>query len=91
MRASPRSIARLLLMAEGEPAETLRLASTFGCCGARAMGVNDSLHVRLLWCEGDGRVFVAVNDHRTGDAFSVEVPEGERALQVFDHPYAYAT
>jgi hypothetical protein len=36
-------------------------------------------------------VFVAVNDHRTGDAFSVEVPENQRALQVFDHPYAYAT
>jgi hypothetical protein len=36
-------------------------------------------------------VFVAVNDHKTGDAFSVEVPEGERALQVFDPPYAYAT
>jgi hypothetical protein len=25
--------------------------------------VNDGIHVRLLWCEGDGRVFVAVNDH----------------------------
>jgi hypothetical protein len=49
------------------------------------------IHVRLLWCEGDGRVFVAVNDHRTGDDFSVEVPEDQRALQVFDHPYAYAT
>jgi len=52
--------------------------------------VNDGLCVRLLWCEGDGRVFVAVNDHKTGDAFSIEVPDGERALQVFDHPYAYA-
>ena len=52
--------------------------------------LHSGLHVRLLWCEGDGRVFVAVNDHRTGDAFSVEVPEGERALQVFEHPYAYA-
>jgi hypothetical protein len=52
--------------------------------------VNDGVHVRLLWCQSDGRVFVAVNDHRTGDAFSVEVPEGELALQVFEHPYAYA-
>ena len=52
--------------------------------------VKDGLCVRLLWCEGDGRVFVAVNDHKTGDAFSIEVPEGERALQVFEHPYAYA-
>jgi hypothetical protein len=52
--------------------------------------INDGIHVRLLWCEGDGRVFVAVNDHKTGDAFSVDVPEGEPALQVFHHPYVYA-
>lgn len=51
---------------------------------------SDGLQVRLLWCQGDGRVFVAVNDHRTGEAFSVDVPEGERALHVFHHPYAYA-
>jgi hypothetical protein len=50
---------------------------------------NDGLRVRLLWCESDGRVFVAVNDHRTGEAFSVEVPDDERPLQVFRHPYAY--
>ncbi len=45
--------------------------------------------VRLLWCQDDDRVFVAVNDHRTGEAFSVEVPAGEPPLQVFDHPYVY--
>lgn len=50
----------------------------------------DGILVRLLWCERNNRVFVSVNDNRTGDAFSVEVPEGERALEVFDHPYAYA-
>jgi hypothetical protein len=47
--------------------------------------------IQLLWCEDDGRGVVAVNDRRTGDAFSIEVPEGERALQVLDHPYAYTT
>jgi hypothetical protein len=51
---------------------------------------NDGVDVRLLWCQDSGRVFVAVNDHKSGDAFSVEVPAGERALNVFDHPYAYA-
>lgn len=51
---------------------------------------NDGILVRLLWCEDNGRVFVAVNDHKTGEAFSVEVPSGERALQVFQHPYSYA-
>ena len=50
----------------------------------------DGIHVRLLWCQGDGRVFVAVNDHKTGQAFSVDVPRGERALTVFHHPFAYA-
>lgn len=51
---------------------------------------DDGMHVRLLWCEGNGSVFVAVNDHQTGQAFSIEVPEGQRALQVFNHPYVYA-
>lgn len=51
---------------------------------------SDGIQVRLLWCQGNGRVFVAVNDHKAGDAFSVEVPDGERALHVFNHPYAYA-
>ena len=51
---------------------------------------NDGIDVRLLWCEHDGRVIVAVRDAKTGDAFAVEVQEGERALDVFRHPYAYA-
>lgn len=51
---------------------------------------NDGMHVQLLWCEDNGRVFVAVNDNRTGDKFSVPVRHGEQALDVFDHPYAYA-
>jgi hypothetical protein len=49
----------------------------------------DGIQVRLLWCERMNRVFVAVNDEKTGEAFSFEVPEGERPLYVFDHPYAY--
>jgi hypothetical protein len=53
--------------------------------------VSDGVCVRLLWCQHGGRVFVAVNDHKSGDAFSLEVPEGERPLQVFHHPYAYAS
>lgn len=52
---------------------------------------NDGILVRLLWCERDNRALVSVNDNKTGQAFSVEVPEGVRALHVFDHPFAYAT
>jgi hypothetical protein len=50
----------------------------------------DGIEVRLLWNEHDGRVLVAVNDAKTGDAFSIEVRNGERAHDVFHHPYAYA-
>lgn len=52
--------------------------------------MNDGIHVRLLWCESENWVAVAVNDTRNGEAFCVEVREGERALEVFRHPYAYA-
>lgn len=51
---------------------------------------SDGIHVRLLWCQSSDRVFVSVNDNKTGEVFSVQVPQGERALQVFDHPYAFA-
>jgi hypothetical protein len=51
---------------------------------------NDGIDVRLLWSPDDGRVFVAVSDSRTGEAFALEVAERSRALDVFHHPYAYA-
>jgi hypothetical protein len=50
----------------------------------------DGLHVRLLWREHDGRVAVVVTDRRTGDEFAIDVRDGESALDVFHHPYAYA-
>lgn len=52
--------------------------------------INDGIHVRMLWSEEDGRVVVAVDDTRTGQTFSVEVPRDIRALEVFNHPFAYA-
>ncbi len=54
-----------------------------------AVRVNDGLQIRLLWCQHDCRVWVAVLDTKTGDAFRVEVRDGERALDVFHHPFAY--
>jgi hypothetical protein len=51
--------------------------------------VSDGIEVRLLWRVHDDRLLVAVSDDRTGDAFSVEVRDTERA-HVFHHPYAYA-
>jgi hypothetical protein len=52
--------------------------------------VTDGAQVRLLWCEHDGSLWVTVVNIRTGDAFHVQVHHGERPLDVFHHPYAYA-
>lgn len=51
---------------------------------------NDGIDVRLLWSDHDGQVLVAVADGKTGKEFTVEVREGDRALDVFHHPFAYA-
>jgi hypothetical protein len=51
---------------------------------------SDGIEVRLLWRPHDDTAIVAVSDSRTGESFSVEVRDGERALDVFNHPYAYA-
>jgi hypothetical protein len=52
--------------------------------------ISDGIHVQLLWCQTDGRLSVAVNDTRTGASFSVDVPDAQRSLDVFHHPFAYA-
>jgi hypothetical protein len=51
---------------------------------------SNGIDVRLLWSERDGRVHVAVNDTKTGEAFTVEVREGESAANIFQHPFAYS-
>ena len=53
--------------------------------------MTDGILVRLLWSQDENRVFVAVDDHKTGEAFSVEVPDGERPMHVFAHPFAYVS
>ena len=50
----------------------------------------DGVLVRLLWSADENKVFVSVDDQKTGENFSVEVPEGERPMHVFAHPFAYA-
>jgi hypothetical protein len=52
--------------------------------------VNGGIQVSLLWCQRDGRVWVAVADTKTDQAFSLPVRDDERPLDVFHHPYAYA-
>lgn len=48
--------------------------------------MNDGIQVRLLWCEGDRRLSVAVLDTKTRASFSLEVREGERPLTSFITP-----
>jgi hypothetical protein len=50
----------------------------------------DGVEVALYWNELTGRVAVAVADERTGDCFEVVVTAADNALDVFEHPYAYA-
>ena len=50
----------------------------------------DGVHVRLLWDSAENRTAVIVLDRKTGDSFNVEVRPGDRALDVFNHPFAYA-
>jgi hypothetical protein len=52
--------------------------------------VSDGIHVRLVWFQRTDRVAVEVDDMKTGAAFTVDIGAGERALDVFQHPYAYA-
>jgi hypothetical protein len=51
---------------------------------------NDRIDVWLLWREHDNQVLVSVADDKTGDRFTISVRDGERPLDVFHHPYAYA-
>jgi hypothetical protein len=51
---------------------------------------SDGVDVRLMWNQGENRVHVAVNDHKTGESFIVEVREGKSAANIFQHPFAYA-
>jgi hypothetical protein len=52
--------------------------------------ISDGIHVRLLWHADNGRVSITVDDAKTGEAFELLVRDGERALDVFHHPFAYA-
>jgi hypothetical protein len=50
----------------------------------------DGLDIRLLWDSAADRVTVSLHDSKTGEGFEIEVGPGERALDVFHHPFAYA-
>ena len=49
----------------------------------------DGVDIYLFWDEQTNRVTVAVLDARTDDGFELEV-DSHRALDAFNHPYAYS-
>ena len=54
-----------------------------------AYRMSDGMEVVLLWSATTGDVTVRVSDTRTGNCFAVAA-EPAHALDVFEHPYAYA-
>ena len=52
--------------------------------------VGEGLEVSLLWSPESGQLAVVVIDESGGEEFALEVEPGE-AMEVFQHPYAYAT
>jgi hypothetical protein len=46
--------------------------------------------ILLLWYPATGRVAICIRDIATGASFHLEVARG-RAIDAFNHPYAYLT
>ena len=51
---------------------------------------NAGIQVTLLWAEDTDAVAVLVCDDGADDEFELNVEPGCNALDVFEHPYAYA-
>jgi hypothetical protein len=51
---------------------------------------NAGVQVTLLWTEDTDTVAVLVRDDGNDDQFELSVEPGANALQIFEHPYAYA-
>jgi hypothetical protein len=51
--------------------------------------VNDGIDVTLFWNPQTDRLFINLEDHRSGGSLELEV-EASEALEAFRHPYAYA-
>ena len=50
----------------------------------------NGITVRLLWSRSTNLVTVTVDDAANDDYFELTLDEGERALDVFHHPFAHA-
>ena len=50
----------------------------------------NGITVRLLWSRSTNLVTVAVDDAANDDYFELVLDDDERAMDVFDHPFAHA-
>jgi hypothetical protein len=50
----------------------------------------NGIMVQLLWSRSTNLVTVAVDDPANDDYFELVLDEDDRALDVFNHPYAHA-
>lgn len=50
-----------------------------------------STHVALLWSRRTGRAAVVVEDDSTGDVIELEIGKDDDPLEVYDHPFVYAS
>jgi hypothetical protein len=81
-RASPLSRAAGLRHSPGMPSSTSHRELNHRS--------NDGIDVWLLWDPGTDSVSVRVADAKAGAAFEIPVKARHRAMDVFNHPFAYA-
>jgi len=55
-----------------------------------AVRENNGVSVALFWSRATNVLTVVVADVKTGDNFELVLGEGDRPLDVFYHPFAYA-
>ena len=65
------------------------MAAATETCRELARRASSGIEVSLYWREATNQVIVEVFDARIDDGFQFEV-EGSRALDAYNHPYAYA-
>jgi hypothetical protein len=58
--------------------------------GVLAERRNSGIQVTLLWTEDTDTVAILVRDEGTDDQFELSVEPGANALEISEHPYAYA-
>ena len=75
---------------EDEAADTGLFAEGGPSRAELAVREQSGVEVTLYWVRGTDVLLVSVVDRRNGEAFELVLQPGERALDVFHHPYAYA-